>query len=122
MSMTLQECYAALGGDYDEVMGRLRTETLIRKFVLKFLSDPSYELLRSSMEAENWDDAFRGAHTLKGVCQNLSFTALFQSSEQLCNALREGFRPEAIPLAEAVRADYENTVAAIRTFQAGLEA
>lgn len=119
--MTLQECYAAMGGSYDEVLGRLRSETLIQKFVLKFLADPSYELLRSSMEAENWGDAFRGAHTLKGVCQNLSFTALFQSSERLCNALREGFRPEAIPLAEEVRKDYEQTVAAIRAFQAGLE-
>ena len=43
--MTLQECYAALGGDYDEVIGRLRSERMVQKFVLRFLDDKSYELL-----------------------------------------------------------------------------
>ena len=43
--MTLKECYAALGGDYDEVIGRLRSERLVQKFVLKFLDDGSYDLL-----------------------------------------------------------------------------
>ncbi len=97
--MTLRECYAAMGGDYEDVLGRLRSEGLIGKFVLKFLDDPSYELLRSSMESENWPEAFRGAHTIKGVCQNLSLTALYRSSAQLCEALRDGCRPEAPQLA-----------------------
>ena len=118
--MTLQECYAALGGDYDEVLSRLRSESLIRKFVLKFLDDPSYDLLQTSMAAENWGEAFRGAHTIKGVCQNLSFTSLYRSSSQLCDALRDGFHPEALPLAQTVRGDYEQTVSSIRTFQASL--
>ena len=37
--MTLKECYAALNGDYEEAMGRLRSERLVQKFVLKFLDD-----------------------------------------------------------------------------------
>lgn len=118
--MTLQECYAAMGGGYEEVIGRLRSEALVGKFVLKFLSDPSYELLCSSMEEQNWTEAFRGAHTLKGVCQNLSFTALFQSSAQLCEALRDGFHPEVPALKEQVDADYRLTTDAIRAYQAGL--
>ena len=40
--MTLRECYDALGGSYDEVLGRLRSERLVQKFVLKFLADGSY--------------------------------------------------------------------------------
>ena len=118
--MTLQECYAALGGDYEEVLGRLRSEGLIRKFVIKFLDDPSYELLRSSMEAEDWEEAFRGAHTIKGVCQNLSFTTLYRSSAQLCEALRGGQPPRDPGLYPQVRRDYEATVSAIRTYQAQL--
>ena len=51
--MTLQECYAAMGGNYNEVMGRLRTERLVQKFVLKFLDDGSYDLLCASMEAKD---------------------------------------------------------------------
>ena len=46
--MTLKECYDALGGDYDEAMGRLRSERLVQKFVLKFLDDGSYGLVRQS--------------------------------------------------------------------------
>lgn len=116
--MTLQQCYAALGGDYEEVLGRLRSEGLIRKFVIKFLDDPSYDLLRSSMEAENWEEAFRGAHTIKGVCQNLSFTTLYHSSAQLCEALREGRPPQDPGLFHQVRQDYEAAVSAIRAYEA----
>lgn len=34
--MTLLECYDAVGGDYEGAIGRLRSERLIHKFVLKF--------------------------------------------------------------------------------------
>lgn len=78
--MTLQECYAALGGDYEDVLARLRSERLVRKFVLKYLDDPSFTLLCSSMEEKNYEEAFRAAHTIKGMCQNLSFTKLLESS------------------------------------------
>lgn len=118
--MTLQECYAVLGGSCDEVLGRLRSESLVQKFVIKFLSDPSYELLCASMEAENYGEAFRAAHTLKGVCQNLAFTDLYASSAQLCEALRDGFHPEAPALKVQVDADYRQTADAIRVYQAGL--
>ena len=39
--MTLQDCYKAMGADYDEVFGRLRSERLIQKFVLRFPDDGS---------------------------------------------------------------------------------
>ena len=115
--MTLQECYAALEGDYQGVLGRLTSERMVQKFVLKFLNDGSYELLLRSMEEENWEEAFRAAHTIKGVCQNLDFTRLYRSSSQLSEALRNGFTPEAPALAEQVKEDYARTTAAIRAFQ-----
>ena len=115
--MTLQECYAALGGDCAEVLSRLRSEALVQKFLLKFPADPSYDLLETSLAAGNWEEAFRGAHTIKGVCQNLDFTRLYRSSCQLSEALRNGFTPEAPALAEQVKADYAQTVSAIRAFQ-----
>lgn len=118
--MTLQECYAAMGGNYDEVIGRLRSEKLVQKFVLKFLNDGSYQLLLDSLAAGDREEAFRAAHTIKGVCQNLSFTKLYASSAQLCEALRNGFQPEAPALARQVSADYDQTVAAIRAFRDSL--
>ena len=73
-SMNINECYQAMGADYEEVFGRLRNERLITKFVLKFPGDPSFSQLQSTLEEKNVEEAFRAAHTLKGVAQNLGFT------------------------------------------------
>ena len=120
--MTLQECYAAMGGDYEEVIGRLRSERLVQKFILKFVDDGSYRLLVDSMASKSYEEAFRAAHTIKGVCQNLGLSKLLDSSSQLSEALRHGYTPEADGLAEQVGRDYQEAVGAIRSFQASLEA
>ena len=116
--MTIQECYAALEGDYQEVLGRLYSEALVQKFLGKFLSDPSYQLLDSSMKAKNYEEAFRAAHTLKGVCQNLSFTRLYQSSHDITEALRTKNYEQAQQLLPSVEEDYTRTAAAIQAYQA----
>ena len=76
--MTMQECYKAIGGNYEAVLGRLHSEALIQRFTLKFLEDQSYLQLKQALENKNYEDAFRSAHTLKGVCQNLSFDRLYE--------------------------------------------
>ena len=116
--MTIQECYAALEGDYQEVLGRLYSEALVQKFLGKFLSDPSYQLLDSSMKTKNYEEAFRAAHTLKGVCQNLSFTRLYQSSHDITEALRTKNYEQAQQLLPSVEEDYTRTAAAIQAYQA----
>ena len=40
--MTMQECYKAIGGNYEAVLGRLHSEALIQRFTLKFLEDQRY--------------------------------------------------------------------------------
>ena len=118
--MTIQECYAALDGDYTDVLNRLYSEALVTKFVGKFLSDQSFQLLESSLKAGSYEEAFRAAHTLKGVAQNLSFTKLYNS----VNELAETLRPEDADVQKAgeqfldVERDYKQTVEAIRTLQA----
>ena len=120
--MTLKECYAALNGDYEEAMGRLRSERLVQKFVLKFLDDGSFDLLCRSMESGDQPEAFRAAHTIKGVCANLAFNTLLASSEELTEALREGKPPQPgeEELAARVKADYERTRQAIQAYQEGV--
>ncbi len=114
--MTLQECYAAMGGSYDDAIARLRSEKLVQKFVLKFLNDGSYDLLCRSIEAQDYGEAFRAAHTIKGVCQNLSFNKLADSSARLTETLRDGWNESAGALVEEVKADYLVTAEAIRAF------
>ena len=48
--MTMQECYEAIGGNYEAVLGRLHSEALIRRFALKFLEDQSYIQLKQALE------------------------------------------------------------------------
>lgn len=117
--MDLRECYAELGGDYEGVVGRFHGERLVLKFSLKFLEDGSYALLRDSLQNGRMEEAFRASHTLKGVCQNLGFTRLYESSAALTEALRgcEAPPPEADGLFCQVTKDYECTAAAIQKLQ-----
>ena len=120
--MTLKECYAALGGDYEEAMGRLRSERLVQKFVLKFLADGSYQLRGDSLAARDRATAFRASHTIKGVCANLAFSDLLASSEALTEALRDGGapQPDEEALIQRVKEDYQRAAQAIRTFREGV--
>lgn len=120
--MTLKECYAALDGDYEGVIARLRSEKMVQKFVLKFLNDKSFELLETSMVGKNYEEAFRASHTIKGVCQNLSFTKLYESSCRLTDNLRTGYGEETDALVRQVEKDYKQTIAAIEELQAGIPA
>lgn len=88
--MTLEELYQEIGGNYQEIMERLRTEERIRKFVLLFLKDTSYQTFLHGLEQGNTQEAFRAVHTLKGVCMNLSFDSLYQISSEITEFLREG--------------------------------
>ena len=114
--MTIQECYTALEGDYEEVLSRLYSEALVKKFVGKFLADQSFQQLEGSLNAEDYDEAFRAAHTLKGVAQNLSFTKLYRSSHEITEALRTKNYDLALQLLPQVEDDYTRTAAAIHAF------
>ena len=120
--MSLRSCYEALGGNLDAVLGRLPSERMVQKFMLKFLNEPSFNDLAAAIQAMDGEAGFRAAHTIKGVCLNLSFDKLFASSNMLCEALRGGWTDDAPALFTAVEADYRQTIAAITAFQAELEA
>lgn len=118
IEMTLRDCYAAMGGDYDAVIGRLRSEERVVKFLGLFRADESFRDLTAAMDADDWATAFRAAHSLKGVALNLALTALAQSSSELTECLRPGVpAQDPVPLYAAVRADYEKTTAAIAAMQ-----
>ncbi|HBN57338.1 MAG TPA: phosphorelay protein [Lachnospiraceae bacterium] len=119
--MGLKECYAAIGGDYEGVVGRLRSEKIVKKFVLKFLNDASYDLLVKSLAEGNYEEAFRASHTIKGICQNLGFGKLGDSSSRLTEVLRGGSIAGSEDLVEEVKADYQMTADAIRKFEAECE-
>lgn len=119
--MTLEECYRQLGGDYADACTRLPSPALVAKFIAKFPADPSFAALCEAVSGGDAAAAFAAAHTLKGVCANLSFSRLFRSASALTEALRGRTRlPEqTASLLDAVREDYAVTVEAIRQFANG---
>lgn len=114
--VTLQECYESIGADYNTTIARMcGKESILEKFVRKFAADQSYSTLVSSFESGDIETAFRMAHTLKGVCANLGFTKLLESSSALTEELRnqETVPDSAMELYEQVKKDYDMTMNAI---------
>ena len=68
------------------------------------------------MENKNYEDAFRSAHTLKGVCQNFSFDRLYEVSNELTELLRDrtGEKPGIPEAMEKVTEVYEMTIEEIK--------
>lgn len=119
--ISLKECYFRMGGNYDDVMGRLPREQMVQKFVLKFLEDQSFAQLEEAMAAKDFETAFRAAHTIKGTCQNLSFTKLQESSSLVTEALRMGDTDRASRLMERLSEDYALTIRVIREYKISIE-
>ena len=116
--MTIEQCYNAIESNYEEVLGRFAgNKMLVEKFARKFVGDPSYQMLTEALGKQDYEEAFRAAHTLKGVCANLGFSQLFKVSSDLTEELRGG-NPDVLKLPELlekVTAEYKKTVDAIES-------
>ena len=106
--MTVKECYEVMKGDYDDVISRLRTDDRVKKFLLKVLDDTSFSTLCKALEEKNIEEAFRAAHTIKGICGNLSLSKMGKSASALTESLRgkTEFSEEALALYAQVKADF----------------
>ena len=117
--MSLEIAYAAMGADLEAVRRRLATDERIEKFAKLFLEDASMQSLEAALGRGNLAQAFRHAHTLKGVSRDLGFTPLLEASSALSDALRPGEdgdpkNPSAVPgLMSEVCSAYSLTIDAI---------
>ena len=116
--MTIREVYDKMGADYEAVLHRLPSEALIGRLLLKFPADATFRTLKDALAAQDAKTAFRAAHTLKGVCQNLGFDNLFQPVYDLTEALRGGSLEGSDELMPLVEKQYDLTMQAIRDYEA----
>lgn len=86
--MNLEQFYAEVGGTYEDVKKHLMSDGIIKRFLLKFPDDKSFQTLEDSLKSGAVEDAFRAAHTLKGLCLNLGFSDLYTPSAALTEILR----------------------------------
>lgn len=120
--MTLRECYESIQGDFDGLVGRVMGEERAERFSMKFLNDQSYAQLMDALGQGDYENAFRAAHTLKGVCANLGFAKLQEVASELTEAMRGGTAPGDSSLVDRTMAEYERTVDALNGYLASKNA
>lgn len=115
--MTLNEFYASIGGNYEDAISRLMKDSLIERFILMYLQDDSFANLQKAVESGNVSEAFRAAHSLKGVSANLAFAELQNAASELTEQLRPQTEPARQDLVEKVRLAQEKVVAALEIYE-----
>ena len=122
--MTLQELYAAIGGDYDQAVRVLRIEKLIDKHIRRLPTNGVVDGLLDAGGSMDPTELFEKSHAMKGVCANLGLVKLSAAASEISEEYRPGnqrqFSDEEIKAKlEAIRSDYAVVVEKIRQYEAG---
>lgn len=88
--MSISEFYDAIGADFSDAAMRFGSEQALAGFLPRFAQDETFAALCAAMEQGRLEDAFRAAHTLKGLAANFGFSALWESTAALTELLRAG--------------------------------
>lgn len=102
--MTLEEFYNHMGGSYEDILRRLGDEGRIRRILSMMLQDDTVVSLDTALKKKDFEQAFRAAHTLKGVALNLELVHLQKMAAELTDILRNKQDDERIfPLLEELK-------------------
>ena len=113
-NITLRDFYDMVGGNYEDVVGRLIKEDRIVKYLNKFKDSSDYDQMIEAIENKAWETVFRISHNLKGMCQNLGLDSLARVSSDLCEQVRHGAPAVDISTyVEAVADEYAKNIGAI---------
>ena len=86
-----KERLKAAGVDVDEALGRvLGNEALLERLLAKFADSPQLHQLEVALGQGDGQAVVAAAHTLKGVCGNLSITPLYQLFTRQVDTFRAG--------------------------------
>ena len=102
----IEDLYKNINGNYKEALSRMQNDERIKKYLGFFVSDTSYQELNQAMNSSDIDSAFRAAHTLKGVCKNMAFTALGNIAEEITEYLRASNFAKALEIFPNVTKEY----------------
>ena len=109
------DALAAAGIDTAGALERLMgSEALLQRFLRRFLEDGSLDALRAAVAAGDWAAALKASHTLKGMCGNLSMTALFDLFTRQVALLRADDWAAAAALMPDIAQGYARALQAIQ--------
>lgn len=89
MSELLKQKLKENGADVEGTLHRfMNNDKLFLKFILKYKDDKNCALLTDALEQKNYEEAFKAAHTLKGVSANLGLNPIFDRASAITELLR----------------------------------
>lgn len=89
MDANFKASLEGMGMDVDNTVKRfMGNETLYLKFLNKFQADQSVASIRQHIAEQNAEEAFKSAHTLKGVAANLGLDPIAQYASDIVELLR----------------------------------
>lgn len=110
----MKEQLETLKIQYDEVLRHfLGKEDFYLRMLKKFLDDKNFEGLEQMTAQKNWPEAFKYAHTVKGLCGNLGLDGILEYIVPLTEELRNE------PYHEQIIADY--TANALQEYRKAVE-
>ncbi|MGN1338991.1 MAG: Hpt domain-containing protein [Oscillospiraceae bacterium] len=105
------------GVDVDSAIERfVGNENLYARMLKKFLEEPSYNRLVKAISDNDPEEAVSASHTLKGLCGNLSFTALFELFANQVNLFRADEWDKAVGLMPEISKKYKEMINVITTW------
>lgn len=109
MDELLKQKLAENGVDIKSTVSRfMGNEGMWLKFLLKLKNDQNFVYLKDNLLEENYEEAFKNAHTIKGMCANLGLDPVAKEASAMTELLRGK---------EAVEVDRE----AVKSTQEALE-
>ncbi|MCL1911107.1 MAG: Hpt domain-containing protein [Leptospirales bacterium] len=116
MDQSVKDNFEKAGFDVTGAIRRFAgNEALYEKHIFKFIDDKIYENLAKAVSEGNRQDAFREAHTLKGMSGNLGLNPIFNPLSELVGLLRdENSQTDISAVFAAVEAGYESVIAALK--------
>ena len=110
--MVTLEFLREYGANVDEGLARcMNMESFYLGLVDSSLDDKFFDLLSSSVAAGDLDEAFKAAHSLKGMAGNLSLTPLFKIISEMTELLRVKAEADYAAMAKAVEEEHKKLLA-----------
>lgn len=108
--MTIQEFYKSINENYDEVIARLQIESFVKKYVLKFKDDDNYNFLHEAIKNADNEQAYKAAHTLKGLALNLGFEQLANYAQSICAYIKDDNINQVCELIPILEKEYQKII------------
>lgn len=103
--------------DAADAAGRfMNNEAMYKKFLFRFGDEDGFPSLFDRLENGTAEEAFNAAHTMKGLCANLSLKSINTILVPMTETLRGGDMPEKAQVEELRRA-YEETLEVLEKVQ-----